>query len=190
MAITTMTDNLDIIAALADTPNDTSGLTAAQLKAKFDEAGNTVKEYINDTLIPGVEQAIGDAEMHNGNIPSGGTTGQALIKTSDDDYDATWHDPTGDSAATPNTIMKRDASGNASVATPTESCHVANKEYADRFSQIGDTISTTRVDLGANWLLCNGASIDEATYPALSALINPHPAGRYLPATVDAGSSY
>jgi hypothetical protein len=127
MAITPMTDSLDIIAALADTPNDTSGLTAAQLKAKFDEAGNTIKEYINDTMIPSITAQIGAAEMHDGNVPSGGTTGQALMKTSDTDYDAYWS--SGISAATPSTVMGRDANGNASVATPTDEGHVANKAY-------------------------------------------------------------
>lgn len=52
MAITTFTDDMDIIAALDDEPNDVGGLTAAQLKAKFDEAGNTIQTYINDSLIP------------------------------------------------------------------------------------------------------------------------------------------
>lgn len=44
--------DLDIIAKLADEPNDVGGLSAAELKAKFDEAGNAIKEYINGTLIP------------------------------------------------------------------------------------------------------------------------------------------
>jgi len=52
MAITTNTDDLDIIAALDDEPNDTGGLTAAQLKAKFDEAANTLQTWINGTHIP------------------------------------------------------------------------------------------------------------------------------------------
>ena len=50
--LTELTDNLDVIAALDDEPNDTGGLTAAQLKAKFDEAGNAIKEYLNDTHLP------------------------------------------------------------------------------------------------------------------------------------------
>ena len=50
--LTELTDNLDVIAALDDEPNDTGGLTAAQLKAKFDEAGNAIKDYLNDTHLP------------------------------------------------------------------------------------------------------------------------------------------
>jgi len=50
MAITKMTDDLNIIQALADLPNDTDGLTPAQLKAKYDEAANLLKTYLNNTL--------------------------------------------------------------------------------------------------------------------------------------------
>ena len=53
--ITEMSASTAIIAALADLPNATSGLTAAQFKAKFDEAPTAVKTYINDTLIPELE---------------------------------------------------------------------------------------------------------------------------------------
>lgn len=45
---------LDIISALEDEPNDVGGLTAAELKARFDEAGNIIKNYINGTLLPGL----------------------------------------------------------------------------------------------------------------------------------------
>ena len=52
MAITTSTDDLNIIAALDDEPNDVGGLSAAQLKAKFDEAVLDLQTYINTVLIP------------------------------------------------------------------------------------------------------------------------------------------
>lgn len=50
MAITKLTTDLDIIQALSDKPNEIEGLTADQLKEKFDTAGNEIKNYINDTL--------------------------------------------------------------------------------------------------------------------------------------------
>ena len=46
--------DLNIIQKLDDEPNDVGGLTSAELKAKFDEAGNVIKTYINDTLIPAI----------------------------------------------------------------------------------------------------------------------------------------
>lgn len=46
--------DLNIIQKLDDEPNDVGGLSSAQLKAKFDESGNIIKTYINETLIPAV----------------------------------------------------------------------------------------------------------------------------------------
>ena len=46
--------DLNIIQKLDDEPNDVGGLTAAQLKAEFDKAGNIIKDYLNGTLIPAV----------------------------------------------------------------------------------------------------------------------------------------
>lgn len=47
-------DDLAIISDLDDEPNDVGGLTAAELKAKFDEAGLTIQKYINEKLVPEV----------------------------------------------------------------------------------------------------------------------------------------
>jgi hypothetical protein len=46
MAFTELTDNLNIISQLPDQPE----LSADALKEKFDEAGNTIKDYINGAL--------------------------------------------------------------------------------------------------------------------------------------------
>ena len=58
MAITKITKDMAIIAALADLPNATDDLTPAQLKAKFDEGGSALKTYVNDTLIPALESIV------------------------------------------------------------------------------------------------------------------------------------
>lgn len=50
------TKDMNIIAKLDDEPNDVGGLTAAQLKAKFDEGGVALKEYINAVLLPELER--------------------------------------------------------------------------------------------------------------------------------------
>lgn len=52
--VDSLTKDLDIIQKLDDEPNDVGGLSAAELKAKFDEAGNTIKDFINESLIPQV----------------------------------------------------------------------------------------------------------------------------------------
>ena len=52
MALPAFETNLNIIQQLEDEPNDVGGLTAAELKAKFDEAGLTIQKWINETLLP------------------------------------------------------------------------------------------------------------------------------------------
>ena len=46
--------DMNIIQKLDDEPNDVGGMTAAELKAEFDKAGNIIKKYINETLVPAV----------------------------------------------------------------------------------------------------------------------------------------
>lgn len=50
MAYSKITDDMNIIQALPDEPNDVGGLTAAELKAKFDEAGNKIKTAFNNLV--------------------------------------------------------------------------------------------------------------------------------------------
>ena len=52
MAIAAFSEDMDIIAKLSDTPNEE--LSSAELKAKFDEGGNKLKEYINTVLVPAI----------------------------------------------------------------------------------------------------------------------------------------
>lgn len=63
MALTQFEKDMGIIAKLDDEPNDVGGLTAAELKAKFDEGGEALQAYLNGVLLPeleglGVEQAV------------------------------------------------------------------------------------------------------------------------------------
>ena len=52
MSIPTLDTDLSIIQKLDDYPNDVGGLSAAELKAKFDEGGLALQVYINTVLIP------------------------------------------------------------------------------------------------------------------------------------------
>lgn len=54
MSIPNMTNDLAVIQKLSDLPNSTEGLTADQLKAKFDEAPLEIQKYINEKLIPAI----------------------------------------------------------------------------------------------------------------------------------------
>ena len=48
---TNLTADLDNVQKLDDLPNAVGGLTAAQLKAVFDQAGDDIKSYLNGTLL-------------------------------------------------------------------------------------------------------------------------------------------
>lgn len=50
-SFTQLTADLNVIQKLDDLPNAVGGLSADQLKAKFDEAVNAIKTYINATLL-------------------------------------------------------------------------------------------------------------------------------------------
>lgn len=54
MALTKLTDNLNIIQSLANKPP----LEAEELKAEFDKSSNAIKEYINEILTEEIEALI------------------------------------------------------------------------------------------------------------------------------------
>lgn len=58
MSLTRLEADLAIHQKLADEPNDVGGLSAQELKKKFDEAGVTIQEYLNETHLPQVEEAL------------------------------------------------------------------------------------------------------------------------------------
>lgn len=66
MALSKFEKDMDIISALDDEPNDVGGLSADELKAKFDEGGNAVKTYINDTLTEEIVQLFATKEELGG----------------------------------------------------------------------------------------------------------------------------
>ena len=76
MALSTYSGNTDYIAQLNDQPNDNDGLSAAELKAKFDQFGTEFKEYFNETHLPEVETAINAAAS---GIPTGGADASILL---------------------------------------------------------------------------------------------------------------
>lgn len=54
MAIRKFTENVNVISALPDVPSAPE-YNASILKAKFDEAAQKIKAYLNDTLVPDIE---------------------------------------------------------------------------------------------------------------------------------------
>ncbi len=54
MAIEKLNENLNIISALDDKPS----LSSTDLKAKFDEGPNILKDYINNVLVPALNSGL------------------------------------------------------------------------------------------------------------------------------------
>jgi microcystin-dependent protein len=75
---TQLTSSMAIVAALATLPNQTDGLTDAQLKAKFDEAAGLIKTYLNSTLISELE-ASGAAAKLGASVGGSSSNIQAFI---------------------------------------------------------------------------------------------------------------
>lgn len=78
MPIGNFNQDLDIISKLQDEPNVDDGLTAAQLKARFDLAGNKIKTWINSVLIPFVNSLEAGGGGGGGEIADGSVTTQKL----------------------------------------------------------------------------------------------------------------
>ena len=58
MAIEKLSADLNIISKLGDYPLADDGLEPDQFKAKFDEAGKLIKQYINEVLVPSVNELV------------------------------------------------------------------------------------------------------------------------------------
>lgn len=78
MAIPKFEKDISYISKLADQPNDTAGnpLSAAQLKDRFDAAGNDIKAFINDELVPAISEDIAAAAE---GLSGGGQLGEEKI---------------------------------------------------------------------------------------------------------------
>lgn len=69
MAFPRFNTETDNISALSDRPNDADGLTAEQLKARFDKAGDDIKSWINTSLIPYLEGTSAASSIGISQIP-------------------------------------------------------------------------------------------------------------------------
>lgn len=144
MALSKFEKDMAVIQKLDDEPNDVGGLTAAELKAKFDEGGEAVKKYLNDTLTPELEHGFSEK------VPSSTTiNGHPLtenVTITKDDVELGDVDNTSDLDKPISTAQqkaldtldkeKADAANvltkdNHTPYTPTEPDHPATKGYVD-----------------------------------------------------------
>ena len=144
MALSKFEKDMAVIQKLDDEPNDVGGLTAAELKAKFDEGGEAVKKYLNDTLTPELEQGFSDKVSSSTTINGHPLTGDVTITKSDVELGNV--DNTSDLDKPISTAQqkaldtldkeKADAANvltkdNHTPYTPTEPDHPATKGYVD-----------------------------------------------------------
>lgn len=62
MAIPLFEENMDIISELGDYPQTDDGLTTEEFKSIFDEAGKKIKKFLNEVLIPNINNVV-DADV-------------------------------------------------------------------------------------------------------------------------------
>ena len=56
MAIERLEENVEIVQTLSTYPNQEDGLSDAELKAAFDEGSKIIKDYLNDVVVPAVQE--------------------------------------------------------------------------------------------------------------------------------------
>ena len=71
MPISALTENLAVHQSLSDEPNGDDGLTADEVKAKFDQAALAIQKYLNEILVPAVNETQGGVKTVNGLGPDG-----------------------------------------------------------------------------------------------------------------------
>lgn len=124
-----LSDDLEIISKLGDNPNTDNGMSSADLKAQFDRAPNIIKKFINDYVVP----AINNYVVGSGFLP---LTGGAMK---------------GDIA-----MVGKKVTG---LGAPTDTGDAVSKEYADKLvpkiipiakgGTNADTAEKARENLGA-----------------------------------------
>ena len=139
----------------------------ADMQALHDET----KEFINETLIPGIENMavpgtgdmkteFYDPENKRTNIYQYAEDKIAEHLEGENHVDA-YSKEESMSAETRETL------GLAENATPDDALNALETKVSAAGSQVGDIKITVRTDLGDDWLLCNGVKVSREVYEAL-----------------------
>ena len=177
MDFTPLEKDMNIISALDDEPNDVGGLTATELKAKFDEGGNAIKDYLNNTVIPEVKVALGDKagkdELQGlvlGQIPDGTITEDKLSEELKEQIGSMA--PASDVFTKEETLRPETAAMyglSGEDATPENVFHT--------LPRIGEVVQSMRADfleqMGDHFLPCKGQIYPSDKYPLYSAAQGP-----------------
>lgn len=117
-----LTADVEVIQKLGRRPNTDDGLTEAGFKAKFDEAGIAIKKFINEEVVP----AIND-----------------YVVSTDGLLDRAGGTMTGDIAMSGNKVTE--------LGTPSDNADAANKSYVDTALNGVKTVSVSATLTVAGW---------------------------------------
>lgn len=152
MAIPKFLEDLNIIARLGNKPGTEDGLSPEGFKSKFDEGILKIQNYINNVLIPGIENSVSEDGL--------------LAQISDKLAEKLSLD--GGTMRGPLNMDYEILSG---IETPSANDHAANKEYVDDFKKAAFEHAETAVKevvlLAANWT-GDGPYVQTVTIPGLS----------------------
>ena len=128
MAIPKFLEDLNIIARLGNKPGTDDGLSDEGFKAKFDEGILKIQTYINDVLIPGIENSVSEdgllAQINNKLAEKLSLDGGTMRGPLNMDYE----------------IL-------SGIDTPFKDDHAASKGYVDSASrEIATDVATTAVN--------------------------------------------
>lgn len=128
-------DDLNIIASLGDTPGSDNGLSASALKAKFDAAGLAIQKFLNNHVVPAINNYIAS---NDGFLKTEGGTMLGNLVMSFNRI-TNLGDPLEERDAVnkkyADKLLPKDGSaamtGPLTIVEPTKSEHAASKGYVD-----------------------------------------------------------
>lgn len=134
-----LVQDLAVISKLSDYPGSQDGLSTEEFKAKFDEAGLIIQQYLNDVIVPAIEEATPE---EGSSLPATGGTMQGDINMNGNRVTGLGT-PSADTDAVPKSYVLPKSGGTMSGAiamggnkvtglgTPTANADAATKAYVD-----------------------------------------------------------
>lgn len=165
--------DLNIIQKLDDEPNDVGGMTSAELKATFDKAGNIIKDYLNNQLVPAIlaadatEAARSEAEAARQSAETGREQAEAERVAAEEDRASAeaarsvWEDYNADKAYVPGNKVAYEGSSYLNISA-CAGIEPTNTDYWLLIARKGDP--GTGDGGGGDYLPTSGGSIFGALY--------------------------